>query len=173
MNTTSTNIRSFNNDIVSTLPSGYGDSIHMETLLFETTLHWPPISSFCGLWWLSCPVSMHLHHRGVNLVWNLEVVNLGLKTGVVGPKVQQLEARSIWFRVLSTEFLFNNTQIILFLKSYHFGKCSPLIFLNIIGYNNISWRPHNHPTSPIPKSGGHDPSSPRIDIYASSCNAGL
>src|SRR6218665_2493285 len=44
------------------------------------------------------------------------------------------------------EFLFNYTQIITFLRSHHFGKCSNLIFLYIIRYNNISWRPHDpHP----------------------------
>ena len=47
------------------------------------------------------------------------------------------------------------TQVILFMKSHHFEKCSHLIFLYIIGYN-ISWRPHD-PTIPTPKSGGCDP----------------
>jgi len=46
------------------------------------------------------------------------------------------------------------TQIVLFLRSHHFGKCSYLTFLYIIGYNNISKRPHD---PPIPKSGGRDP----------------
>ena len=47
------------------------------------------------------------------------------------------------------------------MKSNHFGKCSHLKFLYIIGYNNISWRPHN----PHPKIRGCDPSNPRIDAY--------
>jgi len=41
------------------------------------------------------------------------------------------------------QFLFNYTQIILFPKSHRFGKCSHIIFLYIIGYNNILWRPHD------------------------------
>src|SRR6218665_1510198 len=53
---------------------------------------------------------------------------------------------------------FNYTQIILFLKSHHFGKCSLLIFPCIIG----DPRP---PTTPILKSGGRDPTLPRIDAY--------
>ena len=42
-------------------------------------------------------------------------------------------ARSTWLRVSSQEFIFNYTQIILFLRSHHFGECSHLIFLYIIG----------------------------------------
>src|SRR6218665_874462 len=34
-------------------------------------------------------------------------------------------------------------QIFLFLKNLHLEKCSHLIFLYIIGHNNISWRPHD------------------------------
>ena len=51
----------------------------------------------------------------------------------------------------------NFTQIFLFLKSHHFRKVFSiydiLIFLYIIRYDNISWRP---PTL-IPKYGGHEP----------------
>ena len=50
---------------------------------------------------------------------------------------------------VNPEFLFNYTQIILFLKNHHVGKCSRLIFLYIIEYNNISWRPTT-PTRPRP-----------------------
>ena len=60
--------------------------------------------------------------------------------------------------------LFRYTQIILFLKSHQFGKCSHHIFLYVIGYN-ISWRPYDPHDPPIPKSGGCDSSS-RIDDYA-------
>ena len=76
----------------------------------------------------------------------------GLKSGGCGSgfgnlgswvlKVHQMEARSIILRVSLEEFLFNYTQIIIFLKSHHFGKCSQIVFLYNIGYNNISWRPH-------------------------------
>jgi len=58
------------------------------------------------------------------------------------------------------EFLFNFTKIILFLKSHHFGKCSHLIFLYIIGYNN-SWRSHA-------KIWGSWPQPSRIGAYAES-----
>ena len=61
----------------------------------------------------------------------------------------QMNVRSTGLKVLFPEFLFNYTQICLFLKNHHFGKCSHLIFLYIIGYNDISWRindPHDlHP----------------------------
>ena len=59
---------------------------------------------------------------------------------------------------MTEEFLFKigPTQIYLFLKSHHLGKCFYLIVLYIIGYNNISWRSH-HPHDPIPKYGGRDP----------------
>jgi len=63
--------------------------------------------------------------RGVNLVWNLGIEDSGLKTngGSRVLKVQQMEDRSTWLRVSSQEFLFNYTQIIIFMKSNHFGKC--------------------------------------------------
>jgi len=50
----------------------------------------------------------------------------------------------------------------LFLKSHHFGKCSHLIFLYIIGYNNILWIPHD----PHPKIWGSRPPTSKIDAYA-------
>src|SRR6218665_4156980 len=40
-----------------------------------------------------------------------------------------METRSTRLRVSSVKFLFNYTQIILFLRSHHFGKCSYLIFI--------------------------------------------
>ena len=43
-------------------------------------------------------------------------------------------------RVSSLELLFIYTQICLFLKCHHFGKCSHLVLLYIIGYNDILWR---------------------------------
>src|SRR6218665_1390975 len=55
--------------------------------------------------------------------------------------------------------------IILFLKSHHLGKCSHLTFLYIVGYNNISWRPHATPRPqplPSPKSGGCDSYPPGL-----------
>jgi len=53
--------------------------------------------------------------------------------------------------VSSPKFLFNYTQIILFLKSHYCGKCSHLMFLYIMGYN-ISRRPFDP----------HDPLHPEI-----------
>jgi len=32
------------------------------------------------------------------------------------------------------------------MKSHLFDKCSHHIFLYIVGYNNISWRPHETPS---------------------------
>ena len=52
------------------------------------------------------------------------------------------------------EFLFNYAQIIQLVKSHQFGKCSHLIFVYIIGYNNISWRPHDPSMIPHPKIWG-------------------
>src|SRR6218665_4174972 len=49
-------------------------------------------------------------------------------------------------------------QIFLFLKNLKLGKCPHLIFLYIIGYNNISLRPHDTSfTTSIPKSRGCRP----------------
>src|SRR6218665_1925337 len=61
-------------------------------------------------------------------------------------KAQQKEVRSTRFRVSSRELFIQYTQICLFLQSRHFGKCSHLIVLYIIGYNNISWRCHDPPS---------------------------
>ena len=94
--------------------------------------------------------------RGVNLVWNRGGHGFGFENWeVVGP---QMEARSTGLRVSSAEFVFNYTQIIRFLKSHHFARCSHLIFLYIIGYNNISWIPHD---PLIPKLGVVIPQSPQ------------
>src|SRR6218665_624969 len=65
----------------------------------------------------------------------------------------QLTRSSTVYNLPYNNFLFNYTQIIQFLKSHHFGQCFHLIFLYIIGYNNISWRPMTTPVPPIPKSG--------------------
>src|SRR6218665_2474 len=49
--------------------------------------------------------------------------------------------------VSSPKVLYNYAEIILFLKSYHFVACCHLIFLYIIGYNNISRTSTNpHPS---------------------------
>ena len=72
-----------------------------------------------------------------------------------------MEARSTVLRVSLAKLLFKYTQIILFLKSHLFGKCSHLIFLYILGYNNISWRPDD----PHPNIWGRDPITPMIDAY--------
>jgi len=105
--------------------------------------------------------------RGINLVWNLWIVGQGLKTGRLWAlKVQQMEACSSRLRVSSPEFLFNCSQILIFLKSHHFGKCYYLIFLYIIGHSNISRRPHD---PSIIKSGeSRLPSKPlRTDAFDS------
>ena len=81
--------------------------------------------------------------KSVNLFWKM---GFCLKTGegVVGHK------SSTNLRVSSADFL-NYTQIYFnFWKVTTFGKCSQLIFLYIIGYNNISLRHH-------PRTWGHDP----------------
>src|SRR6218665_360400 len=69
----------------------------------------------------------------------------GLKTwGLRVLKGQQTQARSTGLRVSSEKDFRNNyTQIFLFLKSHHLVKRSHLIFLYIIRYNSILWRPHN------------------------------
>jgi len=59
------------------------------------------------------------------------------------------------------EFLFNYTQIILFFKSFQFGKYFQLIFLYIIEYN-ISLIPHDPPLLPVLKSGVVTPQPPRL-----------
>lgn len=84
--------------------------------------------------------------------------------GVVSPiEVQKTEARS----TRSRKCLFNYTQLFLFLKSQNFGKYSHIIFLYIIGYDSISWRPHNLPRPIHPKIWeGNEPQSSRIDAYA-------
>ena len=74
--------------------------------------------------------------RGLKSGSKFVVVGPGLKLGVVNPKVQQTKACSTGLRVSLVKF-FNYTQIVLFLKSHPFGNCSHLIFLYIIGYNNI------------------------------------
>ena len=58
----------------------------------------------------------------------------------------QLTRSSTVYNLPYNNFLFNYTQIIQFLKSHHSVKCPLLIFLYIIGYNNISWWPHDFPT---------------------------
>src|SRR6218665_1950572 len=65
-------------------------------------------------------------------------------------KVQQMEGTQPIFEGI-IPFIFNSTQIILFLKSHHSGKCSR-IPVHIIGYN-IPWRPQS-------KNGGLRPPNP-------------
>jgi len=61
-----------------------------------------------------------------------------LKTGGAWVlRTRQTVVHSTGLRVSSPECLFNYTQIFLFLKVTTFGKCSHLIFLYIIGYDNI------------------------------------
>src|SRR6218665_3218566 len=65
-------------------------------------------------------------------------------------------------------FILNRpTQICLFLQSHHFGKCSHLIFLCVIGprYNNICGDPTTPTTftTPHPKIWGSRGPNPRID----------
>src|SRR6218665_4135232 len=57
-------------------------------------------------------------------------------------KVQQTEAHSTELRVSSPEFLFDmeHTQIILFLKGNHFGKCSKLRGQPLQRHASVWWR---------------------------------
>jgi len=59
------------------------------------------------------------------------VVGPGLKIeGVAGPKIQPTGTHSTGLRVhLARKSLFSYRQILLFMKSHHFEKCSHLIFL--------------------------------------------
>ena len=103
---------------------------------------------------------------GVNPVWKLGVSwvlvwKMGVSSVLVWKlgvswvlRIQQTEAHSTRLRVWSSAFLLNYIQIFLFPESHHFGKCSYLIFLYIIEYGNISWRPHNLHDQPVPKSRG-------------------
>src|SRR6218665_1318608 len=77
-----------------------------------------------------------------------------------------MEARITRSRVSSPEFLFNYTQIIVFLKSSRFKNCSHLIYLYIRGYN-ISWRPKTAYGPSFQNLGVATP-NPRIDAYANS-----
>jgi len=63
-------------------------------------------------------------------------------------------------RVLSTCITY--TQTFLFLKTYHFVKCFHLIFLYIIRYNKVSWRPHEHPSQSL---GSRPQNPPKIDAF--------
>src|SRR6218665_3911209 len=65
-------------------------------------------------------------------------------------------------RVPSSKFLLNYLQIYLFMKITSFGKCSHFKILCIIGYSNISWRPHNPHTKIW---GSRTPNPLRIDAY--------
>ena len=65
---------------------------------------------------------------------------LVLKLGVLWVlKIQQTEAQSIELRLSSPEFLFNDIQIFLFLKSHHYWKVfsSQNILPYIIGYDKL------------------------------------
>ena len=68
-------------------------------------------------------------------------------------------------RVSIPQFLLNYTHITLFRKSHRFGKCSHLIFLYIIGYNNISWRPHDTHDSQSQNLGMRHLKTPIPDAY--------
>src|SRR6218665_1736941 len=67
-------------------------------------------------------------------------------------KLQQMETLNTGSKASSPEILFNIYKSFFFLKSHHFGKCSHIILLYILGYN-MSWNPATSPT-------------PRIDAYA-------
>ena len=93
------------------------------------------------------------------------VLGLGLKTGVSWVlKIQQTEANRFQSIILG------NLYLIIY-KSYYFwkvttfGRCSHIITLYIIGYDNISWKPCQ-PHDTLPKSRGRDP-NPRVEVYGS------
>ena len=83
----------------------------------------------------------------------------GLKGGSVAGHTNSTDGGT-WHKIESIipEILFKYTQIFIFLKSHHFGKCSHLIVLYIIGYDDISWRPHDLPITKPGKSSHPQPS---------------
>jgi len=93
-------------------------------------------------------LGVEVHDRHVDLVSKRGWGVVGLRTGGV---VSLKSSTDGGMSVSSSEFLFHCTQICLFLKNHHFGKHYDLIFLYIVGYNNISWWPHDQSIS---KSGG-------------------
>jgi len=105
---------------------------------------------------------------------NFSEIGGNLKRGEIhhylrGDRLYPEEVLSTEFRVSSPEIFILYAQICLFLQSHHFGKCSHLISLYIIRYNNISRRPHtaHSPlTTPTTKSiWGSRPLSLQINAY--------
>jgi len=106
--------------------------------------------------------------RGLNLIWNLGVVDPGLKTrGSWVLKVKQMETRSTGLRV----YLIKNFYLIMHKFFYlwkvtTFGKCSHLIFCRPTLYRTIIFHGDPIPTirppprPPHPKIWGHNPSQP-------------
>src|SRR6218665_2040519 len=76
-------------------------------------------------------------------------------------KVQQKD--STGFRVPSWKVLFNIQKYVYFCKVNTLdSEYSHLVFIYIIGYNNISLRPDN---PPLQNMGGSQPLTTRIDAY--------
>jgi len=91
--------------------------------------------------------SLHIYTNihtcsGVNLVWKLGSRGSWFKIWrVVSPEVKRTEVRRTLLRVSFREFLYlMYTNLSIYEKSPHW-KVFNLIFLYIIGYNKISWRP--------------------------------
>src|SRR6218665_1953497 len=87
-------------------------------------------------------ISATYTYRGVNLVCKWRDCVSGLKIGGSSwvMKLQQMETLSTGSKASSPEILFNIYKSFFFLKSHHFGKCSRIILLYILGYN-MSWNP--------------------------------
>ena len=125
--------------------------------------------SWC-LWEIKNQFSQYTYQvyrtRSVNLLWKrgswFQVWKLGVSLVL---NVQQTEACSTGLRVSTPKFLFNYTQICLFLKSPLWKVIS---FHIPVQYRiQFVWRLHD----PHPKNlRGHDPLTSRIDVYVSDCN---
>jgi len=96
-------------------------------------------------------------NKSVNLVWKLGVSwvlawKLWMSWVLNTNRLRHIAL--VWGHNLRLFLKFNYTSLQIFFEVIISGKCSHLIFLYIIRYDNISWRSHN-PHLKI--WGGHDP----------------
>src|SRR6218665_318064 len=73
--------------------------------------------------------------------------------------IQQTAAHSTGLRASPRKFYSTMYKLLYIREIITFRRCSHLIFLYIIGYNNISWKPYD-PSLSI--SGGRDPKLPGL-----------
>ena len=96
-------------------------------------------------------------NKSVNLVWKLGVSwvlawKLWMSWVLNTNRLRHIAL--VWGHNLRLFLKFNYTSLQIFFEVIISGKCSHLIFLYIIRYDNISpQRPHD----PVPQSGGCDP----------------